>query len=111
MPIFTDLTPAQQAQVLSFMPIFRTTMGLIAQALNRLSQLDSAWVAAISTSVTSLDAGATIPDQTAMSGAAELTREDIIGLMLAAETVLTGNNAPANRAEYIKVAGLQGTMG
>lgn len=108
---FDDLPEVEKAQLLSFMSVFRSTFTQAAQTMNRLHQLDRIWTAQISAIVSSLDDGSMVPDSPPSAGAGNLIREEIQGLMAAAQAVLSSNDDNESRANYIKVAGVVGVVG
>lgn len=105
MATFSSYTSAQQAQILAFMPLFRSAIVGLVGACNQGATLDGTWTGAISTLVTGLDAGTVIPDTTGLAGAMPLAREDVLAIMTAIEGLLATANTPAQRAEYLKVVG------
>ena len=105
MATFSSYTAAQQAQILAFMPLFRSAIVGLVASCNGGASLDGTWTAAISPLVTGLDAGTVIPDNTGLAGAMPLAREDVLAIMTAIEGLLATANTPAQRAEYLKVVG------
>jgi hypothetical protein len=111
MATFTTLTSTQQAQVIAWMPLFRSSVIQLAQACNQGASLDSVWQNTILAIVTSLDAGTIIPDVTGLAGASPLVREDVLGMMAAIEALLSSANTTAQQAEYVKVVGPANAIG
>jgi hypothetical protein len=111
MAAFSALTETQQAQILAFMPLFRSSVIQLAQACNQGASLDTVWQNTILALVTSLDPGVVIPDVTGLAGAAPLAREDVLGMMTAIEGLLASANTSPQQAEYVKVVGPANAIG
>lgn len=102
---WSQLTPAQQAQVLAFMPLFRAAVVELVAAADGGAKLDGVWTGGISAVVESLSSGTVIPDSTGLAGASPLTMDDVVAQMSAIETLLSSANTTAARAEYLKIVG------
>jgi hypothetical protein len=102
---WSQLTPAQQAQVLAFMPLFRAAVVQLVAAADGGAKLDSIWTNGISAVVESLAPGTVIPDSTGLAGASPLMMDVVVGQMAAIEQLLTGANTAQARAAYLEIVG------
>lgn len=102
---WAQLTPAQQAQVLAFMPMFRAAVVELVAAADGGAKLDSIWTGGISAVVESLTSGAVIPDITGLAGASPLTMDIVVAQMTAIEALLASANTAQARAAYLAIVG------
>ena len=102
---WSQLTPAQQSQVLAFMPLFRAAVVQLVAAANGGAKLDGVWTGGISAVVESLSSGTVIPDNTGLAGAAPLTMDIVVAQMAAIETLLSSANTAQARAAYLEIVG------
>lgn len=102
---WAELTPAQQQQVLAFMPLFRAATVQLVAAADGGAKLDSIWTNGLSAVVESLASGTVIPDTTGLAGASPLAMDDVVAQMTAIEQLLASANTAQARAEYLKIVG------
>lgn len=102
---FSGMTPDQQAQVLAFMPVFRSKVIELARAVNNMAALLEVWNTNVSVPVLALDAGTVIPDNTGLAGAQSVNREQIMAVMGAMMAALAAANTVGLRSRYISVIG------
>ena len=102
---WSQLTPAQQGQILAFMPLFRAAVVELVAAADGGSKLDSIWTGGISAVVESLSSGVVIPDSTGLAGASPLTMDVVVGQMAAIEQLLSSANTAQARAAYLEIVG------
>src|SRR5208283_5350901 len=101
-----QITTAQQNEILSFMPMFRSNMSTLAIGLRVLSQYLTLWNnGGLSTVVNLLAAGTVIPDTTGLAGAQPLTSTDVVNTMTVAQNLITAYYTSPNLTEFIKIAG------
>ena len=89
--------------------LIRASCGEMARVFNHLAAIaaDSNAVALI----TSVDAGATIPNTSGLAGADDLTRAELVALYNVLDGIRTTNDTSANRAAWSKAAGINALLG
>ena len=102
---WSQLTPAQQSQVLAFMPMFRAAVVELVAAADGGARLDGIWTGGISAVVESLASGTIIPDITGLAGASPLAMDVVVGQMQAIEALLASANTAQARAAYLEIVG------
>lgn len=105
MSTFAQLTSDQQSQLLAFMLLFRPNTGQLARTLDTLRKMDDYWNNNAKAINALLDAGIVVPDNTGLAGATTLTKDNLITIMNAIETLLATYNTGPNRGLMANIAG------
>ena len=111
MATFASLTPTQQALVTSYLSQYlRPGISAFAQQVLRMAAIDVVWQNTVLPLVTSLDAGAAIPDVTGLAAAAPMVREEVLNMMTLVEAMLSTHNSAAARTAYTKAGGINAVI-
>lgn len=109
MAAYASLTPDQKSMLLAFSLVARGSMIKLAQVLNLLQDLDTAYQT-VSPILALVDNGETIPDGNALAGSQTVTAFDLKTWLPAIEAILATNNTAGWRSAYIKAGGVANTM-
>ena len=109
MATYAELSAEDQAVVDNTINLIRAAAGERARAWNRQKAIadDSNAIAL----VTSIDAGATIPNTSGLAGADDMTRSELVAVWNTLEEDRAANDDATNRAAFSKAAGVNATMG
>lgn len=108
---YSELTEEQKGILDSFGALERGWIGDLARLMQKGDILKDSWLANVSAIVTSLDAGAVIPNSSSLAGVEDLTKEELQSLGTYINTILTDNNTAANRQLWSRVAGPDNLIG
>jgi len=111
MATYADLTAAEKDVFDAFMTQLRAGYGELARLLERLDVLKADHIAQVGAIIATLDAGAITPNQSGLSGAGELTKEEIDAAATDLNTLLSAYNSAAKRQAYVKFAGPGNILG
>ena len=108
MPTYQELSPEDRAVVDNTINLIRASCGEKARAWNRQKAIaDDTNAIAL---VTSIDAGATIPNTSGLAGADDMTRSELVAVWTALEADRSANDTPTNRAGFSKAAGINALL-
>jgi hypothetical protein len=101
---FATATPAQQAQVESFVTLERAAIVQMWQLNKTISALVQAWNANI-LGILGAPQGISIPDATGYAGAVTLTDTQVTNLFGILQTLQTNNFSAGNQAAFVLATG------
>lgn len=109
MPVYADLNAEDKKIVDNTVNLIRSSAGEIARMFNHLVAIANDTNA--TSLVTSLDAGAVIPNTSGLAGSDELTRAEVVAIYNALNSIRTTNDTAPNRAAWSKAAGINAMLG
>ena len=109
MATYEELSASDRAIVDNTANLIRAGCGDVGKLFNRLRAIaDDDNAIAI---ITSIDAGATIPNSSTLSGADDLTRSELVALFTELESMRSSHDTDGNRAAWSKAAGINALLG
>ena len=109
MATYAALSEPDKAVVQNTVNLVRSAAGSVAKTWNQMKAIaDDANAVAL---ITSIDAGDTIPNTSGLSGADELTRNEVVALYTLLNLIHTTNDTTNNRAAMSKAAGINAMLG
>ena len=109
MATYASLSDADKAVVQNTVQLIRGLTGGVARQFN--AQIAIAADANAIALITSIDAGDTIPNESGLSGADDMTRSELVSIWTELSTMKTTHDTPANRAAWSKAAGINALLG
>lgn len=110
MTTFSDLTPAQQGQILAYVANYRVFMGHLAKTLAEGQALVDSYNLGVADLLGGIDADVAIEGASNLPGALALTPAEIGTNTRSFQAALASFYQPENRRAYIKAAGLKATL-
>ena len=109
MATYASLSASDKAVVQSTVQLIRAVSGSTARTFNSLKAIadDSNAIALI----TSIDAGDTIPNESGLAGADDMTRSEIVSIWNDFTTMKASHDTAGNRAAWSKAAGAPNLLG
>ena len=109
MGLYADLTAEDKAVVQSTTQLIRSVSGSTGRAFNALKAIADDTNAI--NLILSVDADETIPNQSGLAGADDLTRTELAAIWTELSAMKTTHDTPANRAAWSKAAGTPNLLG
>ena len=111
MATYAELTTEQKSILDAFVGMVRSWSGEQARTNNHGEAINDDYNAQVSAIITTLDAGALVPNESGLSGAASLTKEDIISIVSHIQGVQTSYNTSGHRQLWTKASGAANLIG
>lgn len=111
MALYVDLSAADKDVFDAWMTQVRAGQGQLARMMTALEVIRADYLAQVNDVVVTLDAGAVIPNNSGLSGAGEVTKEEAIAAALDLVSLLDTFNTDVKRQGYVKFAGPQNILG
>ena len=109
MATYASLSASDKAVVQNTVQLIRQTCGSTGRNFNSLAAIaaDTNAIALI----TSIDAGDTIPNESGLAGADDMTRSELVAIWNDFSTMRTTHDTAGNRAAWSKAAGINNLVG
>ena len=109
MATYDSLSEADKAVVQNTVQLIRANAGAVGRVFNAMAAIaaDTNAIALI----TSIDPGETIPNESGLAGADDMTRSELVGMWNDFDTMRTAHDTPTNRAVWSKAAGINHLLG
>ena len=109
MATYASLSDEDKAVVQSTVQLIRSVSGSVGRVFNTLTAIanDSNAIALI----TSIDAADTIPNESGLAGADDVTRSELVSIWTDLTTMQGTHDTAANRAAWSKAAGVPNLLG
>lgn len=106
MATFASLTSTQQAQLIQFQLLERTSMIKFASLINSMRALNNLYVnGGVGNSIATLDAGTIIPDGNGLAGSGNMGHDESIAYMAAIQQLLATYDQPNYEAFFLNGVG------
>ena len=109
MATYDSLSAQDKAVVQSTVQLIRASSGSIARVFNTLKAIADDTNAI--NLILSIDAGDTIPNESGLAGADDMTRSEIAAIYNDGQTMKTTHDTAANRAAWSKATGSENLLG
>jgi hypothetical protein len=106
MPLYAELTQEDKALLDTLVAQLRAQSGIINQYLSRAQVISDLFASGGNTVLSSLTAGAVVPNSSNLAGAQSLTKEEIVEILGDINNALSVYATPAKRALQVKAAGV-----
>ena len=108
---YEDLTIEQQRSLDDFCSMLRPWCGEQAKSQNHCAAINDQYNANVSAIFDLLDAADVIPNKTGLSGAVDLTKNDLISIVSHMQNILSGFNTAGHRQLWTRAAGAANMIG
>ena len=109
MATYASLSDSDKAVVQNTVQLIRGLTGSVARQFN--AQIAIAADSNAIALITSIDAGETIPNESGLAGADDVTRSELVAIWTNLSTMKATHDTPANRAAWSKAAGINALLG
>lgn len=109
MGLYEELSASDQGVVDNTVNLIRAGSGELARVYNHLAAI-AADTNAIAL-VTSIDAGATIPNTSGLAGADDMTRSEVVAIYNLMDAIRQANDTASFRSQASKAAGINALLG
>ena len=108
---YEELTTEQKALLQAFTTFTRAWCGEQARSNNHAEAANDDYNGQTSAIIASLDASEVIPNTSGLSGAASLTKEELVSIVAHMQGFLSNYNTPPHRQLWTKAAGVSNMIG